>query len=347
MGFFQYLLFPFSLLYGLVTSIRNYLFDIGYKTSFEFQTNVIGIGNLSVGGTGKTPMVEYVIRLLKDKKIVTLSRGYGRKTKGFRIANENDNAKLIGDEPYQFYRKFPNIEVTVGEERAMAIPEILAQIDPELIVMDDSFQHRYVKPSLNIMLTDYNKPFFNDFVLPQGRLRESRKGAKRADIIVVTKSPNDLSSTEVDEFKGQIQKYSSAPIFFASIEYHKPVAVNADSAKPLSNVLLFSGLANNQPFTEYISERYNLLDDIYFSDHHNYTARDLNIIEDRFRQLGVEDKCIITTEKDYVKLLDSDLYSIVEHWPLFYAPISVLFIKDGNMFDELIFKSLNPDFNKS
>ncbi|MEQ8576499.1 MAG: tetraacyldisaccharide 4'-kinase, partial [Fulvivirga sp.] len=164
MGFLGVLLLPFTFIYNSVTRFRNYLFDIGFKRSFEFDANVIGVGNLSVGGTGKSPMVEYLIKLLADNyKISTLSRGYGRKTRGFRIANANDSASSIGDEPYQFYNKFKNVNVTVGEERAVAIPHILAELEPDVILMDDAFQHRYVKPGLNIMLTDYSRPFYSDF----------------------------------------------------------------------------------------------------------------------------------------------------------------------------------------
>lgn len=344
MGFLKALLFPFSIIYDLVTRLRNHLFDIGYKQSFEFDTNVIGVGNLTVGGTGKTPMVEYLIRLLHNYKTSTLSRGYGRKTKGFRIANVEDTAITIGDEPYQFFRKFKNVMVTVGEERAMAIPQILADSDTEVIVMDDSYQHRYVKPSFNILLTDFNRPFFNDFVLPYGRLRESRNGAKRADVIVVTKCPNELSKSLELEYINEIKKYSQAPVYFSEIKYDKPVLGN-ESNKPFSNnVLLFSGLANNTPFTNYISENFSLLDEIYFEDHHQYTKRDLSKIEERYSQFNQEDKCIVTTEKDFVKLIEHDLYGVIEHWPLYYIPITTGFLKDGNMFDKHVMNSIKSNF---
>ncbi len=340
MGILKLFLYPFAGIYNTVTSVRNYLFDIDYKKSFEFQSNIIGVGNLTVGGTGKTPMVEYLIRLLSDhNKVATLSRGYGRKSKGFRVASENDNAETIGDEPFQIYRKFDNVAVTVGEERAVAIPHILADSNPDVILLDDAFQHRYVKPSLNILLCDYRRPFYKDYIMPLGMLRESRKGAKRADAIVVTKCPKELTENSINEVRKGINEYSSAPIFFAKQEYSAPMSINGDNELG-DNVLLFSGLANNASFTEYVSEKFNLADDLYFPDHHSYTAQDLNLIEERFRQIQQENKCIITTEKDYVKLLNSKLFGIVEHWPLFYIPIKTSFIKDGNVFDNMILNSI-------
>lgn len=337
----KWILLPFSLLYELVTSIRNHLFDIGYKKSFEFEANVIGVGNLTVGGTGKSPMVEYLIRLLQDKyKIATLSRGYGRKTKGFRIGDKDDNSLSIGDEPYQFLQKYSNVTVTVGEERAVAIPHILAEVSPDVILMDDSYQHRYVKPSLNILLSDYTRPFYTDLILPSGRLRESRKGAKRADIVVVTKCPASLSKMEKESIESSIKKYSDAPIFFSTINYLNYIPFNNENAIAAKDVILFTGLANPKPFTEYVSSNFNLVDDLYFPDHHQYSLKDINTIEERFRQLSSENKCIITTEKDIVKLKLKELRSRIEHWPLFYVPIEAQFIENGNIFDLLVLNSI-------
>ena len=187
------LLFPFSWLYYLITQIRNRLYDRGLKPSVKFELPVICVGNLTVGGTGKTPMIEHLIRLLQNRfKVATLSRGYGRATKGIRIAGPSENASTIGDEPFQFYTKFgKRITVAVGEERALAIPTILQECsDTQIILLDDGFQHRKVSPGFSILLTDYHRPFYNDFLLPSGRLRESRWGAERADVIVVTKCPS-------------------------------------------------------------------------------------------------------------------------------------------------------------
>lgn len=342
----KWLLFPFSLLYGFITSIRNYLFDIGYKKSFEFEANVIGIGNLTVGGTGKSPMVEYLIRLLENKyKIATLSRGYGRKTKGFRIASKDDNANTIGDEPYQFFEKYSGITVTVGEERAVAIPHILAEVAPDVIVMDDSYQHRYVKPSLNILLCDYTRPFYEDVIMPSGRLRESRNGANRADAIIVTKCPIEISTEKREDVENRIRKYSEAPIFFTTIKYLPPKSIEGEELLVEGDVLLFTGLANPKPFTEYVSSKFNLVDDIYFPDHHPYTMKDINSIEARFNQMSSDVKCIITTEKDMVKLLNDELKGSIKHWPLYYVPIETEFIENGNIFDSMILNSIKTYSN--
>ncbi|MTI40515.1 tetraacyldisaccharide 4'-kinase [Fulvivirga lutimaris] len=341
MGFLGALLFPFTIIYSSVTKFRNYLFDIGFKRSFEFDANVIGVGNLSVGGTGKSPMVEYLIKLLADNyKIATLSRGYGRKTKGFRIANDNDSASSIGDEPYQFYNKFKDIDVTVGEERAIAIPHILAELESDVILMDDAFQHRYVKPGLNIMLTDYSRPFYSDFVLPTGRLRESRDGAQRADIIVVTKCKEDITEQEMDAIEKEVSAYApNAQVCFTSIKYLSPKPV-FDNEQFSDNILLFSGIANNKPLIEHVSTHYQIMDEFYFADHHAYSTKDMNGLEERFRRMPIADKCLLTTEKDMVKLLDPALESTVHHLPIFYIPIETYFVRGGKIFDEMVLNSI-------
>ncbi|MEQ9168992.1 MAG: tetraacyldisaccharide 4'-kinase [Fulvivirga sp.] len=341
MGFLGVLLLPFTFIYNSATRFRNYLFDIGFKRSFEFDANVIGVGNLSVGGTGKSPMVEYLIKLLADNyKIATLSRGYGRKTRGFRIANANDSASSIGDEPYQFYNKFKNVNVTVGEERAVAIPHILAELEPDVILMDDAFQHRYVKPGLNIMLTDYSRPFYSDFVLPSGRLRESRKGARRANIIIVTKCREDITEKEMDVIQKEILVYApKAEICFTSIKYLTPQPV-FDNDKFSNNILLFSGIASNQSLIEHVSTHYQIMDEFYFADHHAYNTKDMNGLEERFRRMPIADKCLLTTEKDMVKLLDPTLESTAHHLPIFYIPIETYFVRGGKIFDNMVLNSV-------
>ncbi|MEQ8927910.1 MAG: tetraacyldisaccharide 4'-kinase [Fulvivirga sp.] len=346
MNILKWILFPFAILYDGVTRLRNYLFDIGYKKSFEFDANVIGVGNLTVGGTGKSPMVEYLIRLLsKNKKVTTLSRGYGRKTKGFRIASAGDNARTLGDEPFQFYNKFKKINVSVAEERAVAIPYILAELSPEVIVMDDSYQHRYVKPTLNILLTDYNRPFYDDYVLPFGRLREARNGAERADIIVVTKCPHDINESERNLISERIAKYADCQVYFSAIKYLDPIPLNQEYSSLSKNVLLFSGLAFNKPFTDHISSHYNLVDDIYFNDHHAYTSKDMNLVEERYRQIPFQDKSIVTTEKDMVKLLNGEIKSVVNHLPIFYTPIEHYFLENGEVFDKVVLESIKDAGN--
>jgi tetraacyldisaccharide 4'-kinase len=195
MNFLRKILFPFAVLYGFITSIRNFLFDYRILKSYSFPIPVIAVGNLSVGGTGKTPQIEYLIRLLSNKyKIATLSRGYKRKSEGFILANATSNAEILGDEPFQFYKKFPNIQVAVDANRKNGIEQLLSQSNkPDVILLDDAFQHRKVKAGFYILLTAYNDLFINDFMLPTGNLRESRSGAKRADMIIVTKCPRDIS----------------------------------------------------------------------------------------------------------------------------------------------------------
>lgn len=336
MVYLKFLLYPFAVLYHLATSVRNYLFDIGYKRSFEFDANVIGIGNLTVGGTGKTPMVEYLIRLLDDKKVATLSRGYGRTTTGFRVADDADTALTIGDEPLQLYKKFSPIAVTVGEERAMAIPEIIARLNPDVILMDDAYQHRYVKPSISLLLSDFTRPFYKDYVMPMGRLRESRRGAARADAIIVTKCPGGLSETDRKAIAREIGKYGKAPVFFSTLSYDAPIAVNEQHKSAGTDVILFSGLGNNKPLTQYVSAQFTLKDTISFPDHHRYTVKDMDKIEARFRQIPGTDKSIMTTEKDFVKLLDEPVYSRVRHWPLFYIPVAITFLEEGGQFDRMV-----------
>ncbi|HWA32656.1 MAG TPA: tetraacyldisaccharide 4'-kinase, partial [Cyclobacteriaceae bacterium] len=205
------LLYPFAALYNLATTVRNYLYDIGHKPSFEFDTPVIAIGNLNVGGSGKTPMVEYLVSLLKEHyKVATLSRGYRRETKGYRIATESDTVRQIGDEPMQLFRKFgKEVNVVVGEDRVLAIPNILQEFpETNVIVLDDALQHRSVRARLSILVTDCAHPFYDDFVLPFGRLRESRRGAKRSDIIVVSKCPGDIVYEKRRAMTQSIQRYA-------------------------------------------------------------------------------------------------------------------------------------------
>ena len=232
-------LFPLAVLYDAITRLRNHLFDSGLKPSFEFETRVISVGNLAVGGTGKTPMTEYLIRILcKDFKISTLSRGYGRRTKGLRFGSNDDTATTLGDEPYQLYRKFNHqVTVAVGEDRAFAIPNILQQFpETEIILMDDAFQHRFVKPQLSILVSEFNNPFYADFVMPFGRLREARKGVARADLIVFTKCPKEATKEEFDLRIKESKKYAgNKPIFFASIRYSLPVNFGNWLAKVSSN----------------------------------------------------------------------------------------------------------------
>ncbi len=348
----KYLLFPFSLLYHAVTRFRNHLYDIQYKKSFEFETFLINVGNLSVGGTGKTPHVEFLIRLLSGKyNIATLSRGYGRRTKGFRKANEEDNAKTIGDEPYQFYLKYGLVsDVYVGEERALAIPEILFhKEETDIILLDDAFQHRSVLPDINILLTDYHKPFFNDMVLPSGRLREGRKNAARADMVIVTKCPDSIGAEKMKMYTTKIRKYCSenTPVYFSGIRYMKPKAVFEDYSGDLKNVLLFSGIANDKPLKDYVQKNFNLLKYEKYPDHYIFRSSDIREIVKGFNELKVPDACILTTEKDMARLLSlGELADPLKNLPVFYLPIEIYFLKDADKIENEIISRIEKGLNK-
>jgi tetraacyldisaccharide 4'-kinase len=337
------LLAPFALVYLLLTSLRNHLFNIGYTRSFKFDTVVIDVGNLAVGGSGKTPMVEYILELLLSHgiKAATLSRGYKRRTKGFRIANGQDNALSLGDEPYQFYLKYGSrATIAVGEERAMAIPNILFERpETQAIIMDDAFQHRYVTPNLNILLTDYRKPFFDDMIMPLGRLRERRSGAKRADVIVVTKCPEDITEASMEAIRNRIKPYAfeKTPVFFTQIEYTEPVKVFGYSGVGFfENIVLLTGVADNAPLKSHVAGKYNLLETIAYPDHHFYTGNDVNAIVERFNAFEVGRTTILTTEKDMAKLLNLQQKNMFEKISLYYLPIKIRFIKNGKAFEKAI-----------
>jgi tetraacyldisaccharide 4'-kinase len=338
-------LYPFAILYDIITRLRNFLYDTGRRGSIQFEANVIGVGNLTVGGTGKTPHIEYLIRLLKERyKVATLNRGYGRKTKGFLIANETSSASMLGDEPFQYYKKFgKEITVTVGEERALAIPYILMEREEtNVILLDDAYQHRSVRPLLTILLSDFNRPFYEDVLLPAGRLRESRKGANRADIVIVSKCPDNLSDTQQSTIRKAISNYAKqgTPVFFTGINYGKPVSFcNKEIDIERRNIVLITGLANAKPITDYLNKSHKVSKHFEFPDHYNYKMNDIETIVSGFNILNENnDHVLITTEKDMVKLIDSSFKRSLEGVPLFYIPIEIYFLKEKDKFDELVFK---------
>ncbi|GAB4020522.1 tetraacyldisaccharide 4'-kinase [Spirosoma koreense] len=340
----KWLLMPFGGLYGLVVRCRNWLYDSHLFQSVRPQVYSIGIGNLTVGGTGKTPMIEFLIkRSLKsetgaDGATATLSRGYGRKTRGFRIATAADTAETIGDEPRQLYRKFaPMVRVCVGERRVKAIGALLqAHPETQQVLLDDAFQHRAVRPHLTILLMDYNRPFYNDHPFPAGRLREPRIGARRADAVVVTKCPANLWATEQQRIKDQIQRYTrlETPIFFASLQYGRPVSFATGQPLPeLREVVLLSGLANADPLEQYVRQAYTLHRHYRFADHYPYTRPELAQLVGTLPP-GTS---VLTTEKDWVKL--DALLTPAERmaWPLAYLPIATQFLPDqASAFDQFL-----------
>ncbi len=335
----KYLLYPFAVLYDLVTTMRNRLYDLGYKPSASFDIPVIVVGNLSVGGTGKTPMVEYLVRLLHPTfRIASLSRGYKRKTKGFRVLGPHDNALTAGDEPYQLFRKFDGtFPVAVGEERALAISMLMHEFsDLDAIVLDDAFQHRRVKASFYVLLTDYHRPFYQDMLLPAGRLRENRSGASRADVIIVTKCPESLTDDDRMTIENEIRRYTDKPVFFTSIRYGIPLPISHSLAFS-SRVVLLSGIANALPFEVYAQSHYQVIRHYNFPDHHNFSESDIKMIADH----AIKEKAVVlTTEKDAGRLQAAIHQPALRSVPFFYLPIESAFLKNGEDFDEMVLNTV-------
>lgn len=339
MKFLRILLFPFAILYGLITSIRNFLFDKGILKSTSFAIPVIAVGNLSVGGTGKTPQIEYLIRLLSDKyKIATLSRGYKRKSEGFVLANETSNAEILGDEPFQYFQKFPQIQVAVDANRTNGIQQLLKQSEkPEIILLDDAFQHRKVKASLYILLTAYNDLYADDYILPTGNLRESRSGANRAKIIIVTKCPPKLSLDEKNSIKSKLNLNSNQQLFFTSISYDEAV-FSEDKQIPVAeiqkvNKVLLAGIAKPEPFFNHLKKENDEI--LKFPDHHDFSDSEIAEIK-----VKAKDKLIVTTEKDYVRILNK-----FPKEQLYYLPIQSSFLENRTDFDLTILKFIQ-EFSK-
>ncbi|MCF8272277.1 MAG: tetraacyldisaccharide 4'-kinase [Flavobacteriaceae bacterium] len=328
MKFYRKLLFPLVPVYYAVTWLRNVLYDLGVKKSVSFGVPVICVGNLSVGGTGKTPMIEYLIALLKnDFSIATLSRGYKRKTKGFQLADINASAEILGDEPFQFYSKFKNdIQVAVDSNRVNGIETLLSlKKSPEIILLDDAFQHRKVKAGLNILLSTYNAFFVDDFVLPAGNLREPKSGYKRAHIIIVTKCPIDLSEREKNVIIDKINPLDYQTVFFSSIEYSNVVRSfnNDKNLMDFNDFTLVTGIANAQPLVDFLNSKQLKFEHLNFQDHYEFTSSDIDELSRKNQ--------IITTEKDFMRLQN---YSVLKE-KLFYLPITVN-ISKSDKFSALI-----------
>jgi len=335
MHFLRLILFPFSILYGLFMMIRNLLFDFRVLPVERFSIPVIGVGNLTLGGTGKTPHIEYIIRLLTPKYFIgTLSRGYGRKSNGFIIASKRSQAKYIGDEPLQFAKKFDGIKVAVDENRKHGI-QLLIEKYPSLdvILLDDSFQHRFVKPSLSILLTDFHHLYSEDFLLPTGTLREFRSGAKRADLIIVTKTPKIFSPITRRRILEEIKPRPHQTVLFSYIKYGVPVPF-FDYPQPVfpekvTNILLITGIAYPDPLTEHLQRICSDLTLMKFPDHHYFTEKDIVLMIKQFNDLLSKNKVIITTEKDFMRLKTPVLSNFLKNLPLFYLPIEIEFHGDN------------------
>lgn len=330
MNLLRKVLFPFAILYGFITSIRNFLFDKGILKSYSFDVPIIAVGNLSVGGTGKTPQIEYLIRLLSPKyKVATLSRGYKRQSKGFVLADSFSNAEVLGDEPFQFYTKFKNIQVAVDANRKNGIERLLSQSEkPEVILLDDAFQHRKVKAGFYILLTSFGDLYSDDFMLPTGNLRESRRGVKRANLVIVTKCPTALSLEEQNKIKAKLKLEPNQELYFSFIDYDGLV-YSGDRVMKVSEIrnvdkLLLAGIAKPEPFFAHLR---NTNDEcLVFPDHHHFTEKDILEIKNKS-----QNKIIITTEKDFVRLEGG-----IPNEQLFYLPIKSSFLSGSENFDRTI-----------
>ncbi|MGN6266685.1 MAG: tetraacyldisaccharide 4'-kinase [Ginsengibacter sp.] len=331
---------PFSFLYHGIIRLRNLAFDKKIFRSASFDLPVICIGNLSVGGTGKSPMVEYLVRLLHKKyKVATLSRGYKRKTKGFYIANENTTSTDIGDEPMQFYRKFHDITVAVDEDRVMGIPKILNdRPETEIIILDDAFQHRQVAAGLNILLTACDNLYTKDFLLPAGRLRDEKKSSRRADIIIVTKCNGNLSRPQRQNIIEELNPDYNQKIFFTTIQYGTPYSLFGNENRELNqndSVLLVTGIADPALMETHVGSEVFLKKTLRFKDHYVYNGYDIKKIKDEFSALNSSQKIILTTEKDATRL--SSFKNDLKDLPVFVLPMAhqVLF-DETNSFENMI-----------
>lgn len=333
-------MFPISLIYGAVIWVRNFLFDKKILRSAKFNFPIICVGNLALGGTGKTPMTEYLIELLQPNyATATLSRGYKRKTKGFAIANSKTTALEIGDEPMQFHEKYPDVTVAVGEERIEAIPQILhARPATKVIILDDAFQHRSVRAGLNILLTEYKNLYSRDLMMPVGDLRDVRASSKRAEIIVVTKCKSELSLKSKEEIEKELNPLPTQKIFFTEILYAAPYHLFTKEIYDISaasDLLLVTGIANPKPMQSFLAEHVHSFDMLRYPDHHIFSSTDLKDIKNQFEKIKSTNKIILTTEKDAVRLkkFENELIDM----PIYALPIRHHFLfGDGEKFNKAV-----------
>jgi len=343
---FRTLLTPFSMVFGIITTFRRKFYQKGWFYSKTFSVPTICVGNLRVGGTGKTPHVEYIAKFLSQNyQTAILSRGYGRKTKGYINANEtlNFNHNIIGDEPMQYATKFPNVEVAVCEKRKTGIEKLL-QKNPnlEVIILDDAYQHLSVNYSLRILLTEYYRPFFKDFPIPSGNLRECRSASKHADIIIVTKCPENLSSEEKAAFIQKLKLKPHQEVFFTKINYELRITnyelINSQFSILNSqfSILLITGIANPTPLVQYLKTQFEEIHTLHFPDHHSFTHKDIEKIIRLKEKLGGDNCKIITTEKDAMRLQD------FSNMPEYHtSPIEIAFLENETGFKEKLLSLLH------
>lgn len=321
MNSLRLLLFPVGILYGCVTAFRNWLFDRGIKESFAIPGKSICIGNLSVGGTGKTPHVAYLAQLLQSEfSIQILSRGYGRETRGFLEVHSHSNAQEVGDEPLFYATHFPKVRVAVCESRKVGIQHLRSIEIPDVLLLDDAFQHRAVKAGMNILLTQFEHPYFSDFMLPAGNLREWKSGKSRADIVIVTKCPSILSPETKESYRKRL-KFDPSSVYFSSIVYGEMIPFHA-AQTAIKSVLLVTGIANPEPLKTHLAKNY-AVELMQFPDHHDFTLEDIQKIHKKFDTFASENKVIVTTEKDFMRLKKNEFNTLIQQKPWFYQSISV------------------------
>lgn len=350
----RFLLYPFALVYGLIVFIRNKFFDWQLIRSVSFPIPIIAVGNLVVGGAGKSPMVEYLVRTLKTEyTVAVLSRGYRRKTKGFRIISMADTVENSGDEPLQFARKFPEVVVAVDENRRHGIRQLMAEVQGlEVVILDDSFQHRYVKPWLSILVTDYHRIFTKDYLMPVGRLREPRKGSLRAQIIVVSKTPKIFSPLVRRQMLDDLHADPKQQVCFAYISYDDWIPLYQDipliegDSRKVNTILMVTGIAFPSPLEEYLRPFCSDLTKLTFPDHHSFSEKDIVMIRDTFNALPTRRKLIVTTEKDAMRLQKEEYRKVMGDIPIYYLPIRSNFHpRDKEVFDKTLSELMSRNMN--
>jgi tetraacyldisaccharide 4'-kinase len=352
------LLYPFSLLYGFAVYLRNQLFDLNLLKSREFDIPVISVGNITVGGTGKTPHIEYLVRLLKDNfEVATLSRGYKRKTKGFRKVELDSTVNEAGDEPLQLKRKFPEITVSVCEKRVPGVEQLIqenTQKIPDVILLDDAFQHRNITPGINILLIDYNRPVKEDMLLPAGRLRESKFQMRRANIIIFTKCPSKIAPIKRRTLQKDVQLKPYQELFFTSLAYEKiqPVypengLIEIENLKEYT-LLVVTGIASPKPVHNYLKTVSNEIKTKTFPDHYYFSANDIEMIMSDFSKIESKKKIIVTTEKDALRFKNLSSVNDAFKNALYYLPVHVKFLdKEGKLFNKKIINYVGENKSNS
>ncbi|MCE3259310.1 MAG: tetraacyldisaccharide 4-kinase [Bacteroidetes bacterium] len=338
---------PFAGIYGFITAVRNLLYDWHFLKQKKFDIHTIGVGNLAVGGAGKTPLVEYLIRLLRQEevKLATLSRGYKRKTRGFVLADDTSTADDIGDEPLLYKFKY-GVDVAVDANRVGGMKKLLAlERPPRIVLLDDVFQHRAIKCGLNIVVTDYHNLFFNDLMLPAGTLREFKSGISRADVIIVTKTPDRTSPVEIRNIVKDVKPRAHQHVFFSYIKYGDLYSITnpketIDTLKDLFRfrIVAFTGIANAQPMINYLKEYAADIKHLPFADHEDYTPKHLEDIERYYNTIQGGNKILVTTEKDLMRLKNNSVWQIAERMNIFVLPIEVTFKDKEDEFNNLILK---------